>query len=144
MLEVHRHPLVPIGGGDIIERMAIIARRVVDQHVAATELGDQLFDLEPVIGAIGDVAAQEVRRDFGIREPPDELFARAFLNVDKGDGRALSDEGFHHRLTNAGAATADDHLAPGKARVDRAVHASAARMRVQNLSPSLSDAADDP
>ena len=127
VLEVHRHPLVPVFGRHFVDRVAIVVGGVVDQHVAPAEPVDQLGDLGAVIDAVGDVAVDEERRHGRVGEARDERLARLVLHVDEGDRRPLAGESLDDPLADPAAATADDDALAGQAGIDRPV-----RHRLQN------------
>src|SRR3546814_14079428 len=113
MAQIDRHPIVPIGGRDRIEGVAVVVAGVVDEYVAAAELCDQIVEAGGIGAQVGDVARRETRRDGRIGAPRDESLARRGLDVAESDRGALPCEAPDDPLASPGAAAAaDTALAP--------------------------------
>src|SRR3546814_19703290 len=83
MAQIDRHPIVPIGGRDRIEGVAVVVAGVVDEYVAAAELCDQIVVAGGIGAQVGDVARRETRRDGPSGQPRDAHLARRGLDVDE-------------------------------------------------------------
>ena len=125
MAQIHRHPLVPIGWRDLLDRVAIIIGGIVDQDVDAAQLR---FDLRHhrLHGVdVAQVDRVENRREGRIAEARYQRFALGHRNVAKGDMRTLRDKALDQSLANPAAAAADEHPFARQAGVGCAFHASA-------------------
>ena len=114
--QVHRHPLVPICRSHLLDRMAIVVRGIVDQHVDAAQrlldIAHRLLERDDV----GEIAMPiERRMDRTGRQPLDQGDALAIDDIDKGDARALRDKGLDQAFADAAAAAGDQHALADKA-----------------------------
>src|SRR5206468_5723222 len=87
MFEVHGHALVPQGLGDLIDRVAVVPGRIVDEHVKGAVALHQVADASHRRSHIAQVGTFETgtrRRGKRVRF--------SFEDVDEGDRGTLSGE----------------------------------------------------
>ncbi len=112
MAEIHRHRLVPVIGGDGIDLMAIVARRIVDEDADQAEIRLHAVDRLTQGVDVGQIARDEHWSVTGRRQTAYQRLRRALLDVDEGHPGSLSGKGFDHRRADARPATGDeDHAA---------------------------------
>ncbi len=121
VLQVHRHPLVPICGRNFVHAVPIVVGRVVDQHVAAAKPVDELADFSGVIGAVGNVAFEKERPDLRVGQTPDQRLAGVGEDIDECHRRTLTSEALDDAFADAARAATDDDALAGEAGIDRPV-----------------------
>jgi hypothetical protein len=107
--------VVVVLGGDLLQRVPVVAGHVVDQH---GEVAQRL-------GCIGDRGLQRrhvahitaAPPERGRAEPLRERAARGLIDVDERHARTLRDEGFDHRRTDAAAPAGDENRPVFQARI---------------------------
>ncbi len=109
--QVHCHPLVPIGGRDLFDRVAIVIGGVVDEDIDATQLCFDRGDHRLHRVYVAQVYGVEDRGDIGVLEAGDQRLALRHGDVAEGDMRALADEGLDQPFAAATAAD-EDAFAP--------------------------------
>jgi hypothetical protein len=112
VLEVDRDAGVPARGCGVLDLVALVVGRVVQQRGDRPEArahgGDRLLERRRV----GDVGAQEQRRGGRTRrEPLHQRLARRDVEVDEADASALRDELFYERRADAAGSAGDEHRA---------------------------------
>ena len=68
MAQIHRDAVVPIGGGDVLQFVAVVIAGIVDQHID----GPQLFEQRRHLIKIAQIQAMKDRRDSGVRQLGDQ------------------------------------------------------------------------
>src|SRR4029078_5027368 len=106
VLEVHVEAVVPIILGDVLDGMAVVIGRVVDQHIDPTELLDRF----PGCADIGQIDANEsgahaARKVVGIRA----------VDVEEGNLRSLLGEPLDDACPDARPTARYEHLLAAKA-----------------------------
>ncbi len=81
--------------------MAIVAGGIVDQHVAATDLADHLFESRHIALDIGDVAMAEDWWHLGVGVARNQRFALCLLHVHERHCRALRNKALHDAFADA-------------------------------------------
>src|SRR4029079_12495278 len=99
MLEVHVQPLVPIVLGYVLDLVAIVVRRIVDQHVDGPRLLDQGVD---AAGGCRDV--DEVHLAEPCAAARRQIFGFVCTDVEEGDVRPLPGESFYDARADSRAA----------------------------------------
>ncbi len=116
MAEVHRHALVPIFRRDLLDRVAIVVRGIVDQDVDAAKLlfqiGDHALDRRDV-GQVAMPVDRDMLRARG--QPAEHRLAGIIGDIDEGDFRALRDKCFDQAFADTAATTGDDDALVDKA-----------------------------
>ena len=120
MLEVDRDAVVEEFRRDLVDRVALVVRRIVDQDGDRPERLAHLLDRAPERRDVGDVAMLVVQRPLPA-EVGLKLLRRRVGDVEKSDPGALRGEATHDRLADAHRAAGDQHDAVLQAGVDRIV-----------------------
>jgi hypothetical protein len=118
MPQIHVLRVVPIVGGDVSDRMALIVGGVIDQNRDPAELRAGFRNRSSQRGDVGHVAVQKQRRPAFAFDPRRHRFAFCALHVDESDARMIAREGAHEVGADAGRAATDEHSAPSKTRID--------------------------
>ena len=118
--EIDVHPLVPIGGRDVGDRVAIVVAGIVDQHVHAAQrflhVGEHPRDRVEV-GQVQPAEQRHMRR--ACAQPLDQRQRFGLGNVDEGDLRTLPYERLDQPRADPRSATGHDHAPTAQRGVDR-------------------------
>ena len=116
MAQIGVHPVIPIFGGHVLPVVAVIARRVVDQHRGVSKLGLQCgkgllqgSDVAQVADLIGGLAPQFLGK----------CRTRRAVHVDEADKRALLRKAPRDLGPDARCTPGDDYGLAGKAWIIR-------------------------
>jgi len=117
--QVHRHPLVPIVGCDVLEPVAVVAGGVVDQH-RDRPVGGRRFGDHAAQGLdVAQITGQEERdREASGADPLDGRPGGLFVDVAERHLRFLLAERLDDRGTDPGSAARDEHGAVLEARIN--------------------------
>ena len=118
MPQIHVLGVVPIVGGDVGDRVALVIGGIVDQDRDRAELRPGFRDRGLQRRDVGHVAVQKKRRPALALHRRRHRFAFCALHVDESDARMIAREGAHEVGADAGRAAADEHIAPGKTGID--------------------------
>src|SRR5258705_6095869 len=99
MAKIHGNALVPVFDRDAYDRMAIVARGVVQQYADVAELGLHRFNCSTQLLYVADIAADEPRRRLGACEFLSKFVAGVLVDIHESDLRALA----HKSLDDGGA-----------------------------------------
>ena len=124
--EIDRHALVEIFGRRLVDRVAVVARGVVDQDRNRTDSRTRRRDRRLERRDVAQVAALVER--LGVSGRADRghgVGRRRIVDVDEGDARTLRREMLDDRGTDARGAAGDEHRALAQAGVGGELHGSA-------------------
>jgi hypothetical protein len=113
---VDGHAVVVVRGRDRLERVAVVARHVVDQHREVAELGGRVGDGRLQRADVAHVAGAPPRRGVaGLGDLLGQRGAGLLGDVDKGHARTLRAESTDDGRADAAAAAGDEHRAAAQA-----------------------------
>ena len=112
--QIHAHYPIPIGFGQINDRLKSHDTRVVDENLDAAPLFDDVIDHALHIGALRNVGVEINGRAAVALDLRDGLTARLAVDVNDGDARALAGELKAGRQADARSAAGDNGDVIGK------------------------------